>query len=112
MDVYGGGRRRLIVSSNITRSRAVSTDATRLSPRAETPAQTDVWRRGGRAVLTTFVLKQFAFPEPVASARSAQPLPETSFRTIRLPRGLHGGPGSRFTGRKVTKRAVGNTAIP
>ena len=31
---------------------------------------------------------------------------------IRLPRGRHGGPGSGTFGLKVTKRAVGKTAIP
>ena len=94
MDVYGGGRRRLIVSLNIRRTGAARTDATPASPFGEAPAHEAVWRPWGSVVRTAFAVKQFRLPEPLASARSAQPLPETTFREIRLPRGRHGGPGS------------------
>src|SRR5919108_4572184 len=93
--VYGGGRRRSSVSSNIRRTGAARTDATPRSPLAETPVHVVVWRPRGSVTADAFAVKQLPRPEPAASARSAQPLPVTTLRATRLPRGRQGGPGSR-----------------
>src|SRR5919201_615557 len=98
MVVYGGGRRRLIVSSNIVRTRAVSTDATPASP----CALHDDCRPRGSVRAATLAEKQLRVPDPAASARSAQPLPVTMFRVTVFARGRQRGPGSRAVGSKVT----------
>ena len=100
-----------MVSATITRTGRVRMDATRALPEGEAPVHVDVCKRGGGVQLTRLPEKQFARPEPAARARSAQPLPETTLRTVLFPRGRHGGPGSG-PGLNETKRAVGKTAIP
>src|SRR5207344_1735926 len=112
IDVYHGGSRRRIVWSNITRTGRVSSDATETSPAGDTPTHVRVCRPLGRTRSTAFDLKQLLFPEPVASARSARPLPVATFRNTRFPRGRQGGPGSVAPGSKTTNRAVGKTAMP
>lgn len=112
IDMYGGGLRRRIVWSNITRTGRVSSDATDASPVGDTPTQFRVWRPFGRTRRAEFDLKQLLLPDPSASARSARPLPLTTFRHTRFPRGRQGGPGSRAPGSKTTNRAVGKTAMP
>src|SRR5215207_11717702 len=113
MEVYDGGRRRSIVSSNMTRTGAATMAVTSSSPTGDTPEHVGVCRPRGAVERAAFAVKQLARPEPAARARSAQPLLETTFLEIRFPRGRHGGPGSRFTcGSKVTWCAVGRTAIP
>ena len=98
IDVYDGGRRRLIVRSNITRTGRVSSAATDGSPADDARAHVGVWRPRGSARAARLAVKQLPFPEPCASARSARPLPVTTFREMRLPRGRHGGPGSGTPG--------------
>src|SRR5438128_1137690 len=113
IDVYGGGLRRRSVSANIRRTGAMTTDATPRSPLGETPAHVAVWSRPGSVRPAVFAVKQLPLLAPDASARSAQPLPVTTFSATRFPRGRHGGPGSRRAcGLNVTKRAVEKTAMP
>src|SRR5919198_2959110 len=101
-----------MVSSYMTRTGRVSSEATRSSPAGDTRAHALVWRRSGSVRVTRLAVKQLRRPEPFASARSARPLPVTTFRVTRLLRGRHGGPGSFATGSKTTKRAVGKIATP
>src|SRR4249919_3833508 len=94
IDLYDGGLRRRSVCSNITRMGRVSSDATEASPAGDTRTHAGVWRPRGSTRRAALAVKQLRFPEPFASARSARPLPTTTFWKTRLPRGRHGGPGS------------------
>src|SRR5438034_6874139 len=97
----------------MTRTGAATTAATSAAPVGEAPAHVERCSAGGSVVRIVLALKQLPLPDPAASARSAQPLRTTTLLQIRLPRGRHGGPGSRFAwGSNVTKRAVGTTATP
>ena len=115
IDVYGGGRRRRTVASNIFREPAPSARASTPASPAGDAAYTAVpGRPRGRRRGAVFARKQLPAPTPVASARSARPLPDT-----RLPRD-HGcraaataAPGrSPRRGSKTIRLAVGKTAIP
>ena len=113
IDAYGGGLRRRIVCSNITRTGRVSSDATEASPARDTRPQTHVWRPRGSALPTALAVKQLRFPEPFASARSARPRPATALAKTRLPRGRHGGPGSGVAGSRPSNTTkVTGGALP
>ena len=94
---YDGGRRRRPVSATMTRTGRVSSEATPASP-ARVAGQTGVCRVRGSVRPVRFARKQLSRPEPLASARSAVPLPVTVLPKTRFPRGRHGGPGARNGG--------------
>jgi NAD(P)-dependent dehydrogenase (short-subunit alcohol dehydrogenase family) len=102
MERYDGGRRRRRVSATITRTGRVSTAATAAPPVTDAPAQSGRCKPAGMVVRTVFPRKQFVRIVPRPRARSARPLPVTTFRTTRLPRGRHGGPGSGIAGLNET----------
>src|SRR4029450_13577259 len=89
--VYGGVWRRRVVSRTMSRTGRVRTDATPESPVGEAAVQELVCRPRGRGGLTRLAVKQFRFPEPLVSARSARPLPVTTFWETRLPCWRRGG---------------------
>src|SRR5580765_1424021 len=106
IDVYEGGRRRRTVASNILRTGAVSAAATPSSPASDVGVHRCTWRSDGRPRGAVLAVKQLPAPAPVASARSARPLPDTRLPETRLPRARQGGPGSlTVPGSKTIRRA-------
>src|SRR5438552_2352657 len=99
IELYRGGRRRSIVRSNMTRTGAARAAATLVSPAC---GHDEGSSSRGSADPAAFDPKQLPLPTPVASARSATPLPRTTFAEITLPRGRQGGPGSVAFVAKVT----------
>src|SRR5262245_44022204 len=99
IELYRGGRRLSIVRSYMTRTGAASAAATVASPAFEHGERSS---SRGSADAAAFDRKQLPLPTPVATARSATPLPRTTLPEITLPRGRHGGPGSLVFGANVT----------
>src|SRR5262249_32375390 len=95
--------------SNMTRTGATSAADTLASPFCGHAEGSNV---GGTADVAVFEWKQLPSATPAARARSAVPLPRTTFPETRFPRGRQGGPGSVAFGANVTYRAVGKPAIP
>lgn len=110
--VYGGGCRRASVSCIISRTGRVSTAATAASPSELDPAHDCLCSPRGADRAALLRVKQLPLPTPAARARSARPLPLTTFDQTMLFRGRQGGPGSGVPGSKTTYRAVGKIAIP